>query len=133
MYDFFLCSSLRSLEYRVRNQDIITLIKSYNFTIYAPQDELPVSSMASDEEILLENVTAIKKTKYVLAILHGAGEGVYLELGIAYALGKNIIVYFDKKGTNGRMISGFLKRTQYIIDSLQELHKILTYIKDDQA
>ena len=127
-YDFFLCSSLRSSECRDRNSLIISLIKSHNFTVYAPQIELPILSKVSDQEIFCKNFDAIQKSENMLIVFEEAGEGVFLEIGIAFALNKKIIALTNKH-ESGKMIAGLLKSITTKVNSLSDLNVILNTLK----
>ena len=121
---------------KARNAELKALLKGFGHEVYLPQEDggIAFDILKSDSNIVkvrkqvFENdVIEIKKCDLVICVLDGRvpDEGVCIELGMAFALGKRCVGYktdqrsLDKYGDN-LMIEGCLEK---IIQSRDELKK----------
>lgn len=129
---------------RNRNIQIKNVLEKNGFLTYLPQKDAGVSydliakGIPKEEvrrDLFRKDFEAIKKCYVILCILDGRvpDEGMCIELGIAYALGKFCIGYktdvraMDKYGDNNIMIDGCLMN---ICTSEESLIKALHNISD---
>jgi nucleoside 2-deoxyribosyltransferase len=108
-----------------RNLDIKRLLESQGYCVYLPQTDAGLSYEAIDRgepkelvraRIFREDRHAVAECDVLLCLLDGRvpDEGVCIELGMAYALGKPCIGYktdrraMDDRGENNIMVDGCL-------------------------
>jgi len=105
----FVSSPLSKITDQVLNLKIQEVLEKEGFTCILPQIVLPPNSKIASRKIFNVNVALIKRCDVVLAILDQPGEGVLFELGVADALGKQILVLRGKKHRYlGKVVEGFL-------------------------
>ena len=120
------------------NRKLRDFLRSLGFETYLPQEDCGTAYdlMNSKEDVSVTrkkifdiDIVEVKDSDIILCVLDGRvpDEGVCIELGVAYSLGKICIGYstdrrsFDKHGVN-LMIEGCL---QHITHSKEELETVL--------
>ena len=93
-YDFYLASPFFNESQKERENEVKTILRSYNYNVYAPMEHGIVGSLSSHsfvKNIFDSNIEAIKNSKYVLAITDEKDMGTIWEAGYAYGIGKPVI------------------------------------------
>lgn len=123
---------------KARNTELKVLLKSFGHEVYLPQEDGGIAfdilkdnsnSEKVRKDVFQNDISEIKKCDLVLCVLDGRvpDEGVCIELGMAYALGKRCVGYktdqrsLDKYGDN-LMIEGCLEK---ILHSQEEIKEFL--------
>jgi len=126
---------------KARNVELKSLLKSFGHEVYLPQEDggvaFDILKNDSDaakvrKEVFENDIEQIKKCDIMLCVLDGRtlDEGVCLELGVAYTLGKKCVGYktdqrsLDKYGDN-LMVEGCLEE---IFHSKEEIVKYISSI-----
>lgn len=121
-----------------RNREFGRFLKDLGFQVYLPQEDgsIAFNRIKSGEdrsgvrkEVFLNDVEEVKKCGLIIVILDGRvpDEGVCVEVGMAYILGKKCIGYktdtrkLDEYGDN-LMLEGCLEK---IVNSREELKDFL--------
>lgn len=92
-YRIFLNASLSSLDKRLFNERLKRIVTREGCECLLPQEILPPGQNIDDVEILENNKRLIESSDIVLSVLDEPGEGVIFELGVAFALGKPIVIF----------------------------------------
>jgi hypothetical protein len=92
-WDVFLGAGLRQPGCVPRNLEIIRVIRSAGLSVFAPQEQMPLSAGVTPVEIVDRNRIGVRGSALFLLIAEGAGAGVYYELGLADALGKAVVAF----------------------------------------
>lgn len=124
----FLNASLSSLAERLFNERLKRILVEEGFECLLPQETLPPGQNTDDIQALKNNMHLIEACDIVLSVLDKPGEGVIFELGVAFALGKPIIIFrSDKQDYLGKIIEGIYKLVpeDRKTGNLQELRTII--------
>lgn len=109
-YRIFLNASLSLPWERLLNKRLKRILIEAGFECLLPQEILPPGRNIDEVEILKNNQRLIESSDVVLSVLDKPGEGVIFELGVAFALGKAIIVFRSSEEDNlGKIIEGIYK------------------------
>lgn len=123
-----------------RNVKLKNLFTSFGYETYLPQESGGIAfdilkddsdSVKVRKEVFENDLNQIKKCDLIFCVLDGRvpDEGVCIELGIAYALGKRCVGYktdqrsLDKYGDN-LMIEGCLEKILHSEKEIKEYLKI---------
>ncbi len=120
-----------------RNRRLRAMINGLGFETYLPQEDGGISYTLIEEgaeaaptrkKIFDNDIAEIKKCDLMVCLLDGRvpDEGMCIELGAAYALGKTCIGYStDQRGLDvygpSLMIEGCLKATAHSAEELKEI------------
>lgn len=123
-WDLYIATSLKQENSTFRNQQILKAIQELNINYYMPK----VDVTASDKEIFIRNKKAVENSAKILFVPDEAGDGVFLEIGLA--LGLNIPIYgYSPNGikNHGKMARGLWDSisSNMKTDSIHDLTKIL--------
>ena len=127
-YRVFLNASLSSPDKRIFNERLKHIVIEEGLECLLPQEILPPGQNIDDVEILKNNKCLIESSDIVLSVLDKPGEGVIFELGVAFALGKPIIIFrSDEQDYLGKIVEGIYKLLpeDRKTGNLQELGTIL--------
>ena len=106
----FLNASLSSSGKRIFNERLKRIVIEEGLECLLPQEILPPGRNLDEVEILKTNQRLIESSDIVLSVLDKPGEGVIFELGVAFALGKPIIIFRSNEQDNlGKIIEGIYK------------------------
>ena len=131
---------------RSRNEEIARLIESCGLTTYLPQRDGGVfSEMISSgkdvedirKDIFGDDITALKDSDIIVCLLDGRAldEGMCIELGMAYALGKICIGYCtDSRSLSPKemniILEGTLRTVFATKKELQEYFESIVFSKN---
>ncbi len=127
-YRVFLNASLSSLGERLFNEKLKRIIVEEGFECALPQEILPPAKNLEAVKTLTNNRHLIESSDVVLSVLDKPGEGVIFELGVAFALGKPIIIFrTDEQDYLGKVVEGVYELTpeDKKTGNLQELREII--------
>jgi len=83
------------------------MLEEEGFKCIMPQEILPPGPNTDPVKILNSNQRLIESSDIVLSILDKPGEGVIFELGVAFALGKLIVIFrSDEQEYLGKIVEG---------------------------
>jgi nucleoside 2-deoxyribosyltransferase len=99
-WDIFVAASVRQPGCHERNEAVSKAARRVGLSAFLPQEQFPLQTSHTAVEILLGNDAALRRSRAVIFIPDDAGEGVYFEIGIAFALGKHIIGYSELDNTH---------------------------------
>jgi len=103
----FLNSPLADLAAQTVNLQIKNIVEEAGFDCIFPQEILPPGPEADPLTVLRLNLEFIRRSDLVLSVLDSPGEGVFFELGVAYALQKTILAFRSRPGSYlGKVIEG---------------------------
>lgn len=109
-YRVFLNASLSSPTARIFNERLKRIVIEEGLECLLPQEILPPGRNIDEVEILKTNQRLIESSDIVLSVLDKPGEGVIFELGVAFTLGKPIIILRSNEQDNlGKTIEGIYK------------------------
>lgn len=109
-YRVFLNASLSSARARIFNERLKRIVTEEGLECLLPQEILPPGRNIDEVEILKTNQRLIESSDIVLSVLDKPGEGVVFELGVAFTLGKPIIIFRSSEEDNlGKIIEGVYK------------------------
>ncbi len=103
----FFNAPLSSLAERLFNDKLKVMLEEEGFKCIMPQEILPPGPNTDPVKILNSNQRLIESSDIVLSILDKPGEGVIFELGVAFALGKLIVIFrSDEQEYLGKIVEG---------------------------
>jgi nucleoside 2-deoxyribosyltransferase len=83
------------------------IVEEEGFRCDLPQEILPPGPSADPIKVLRLNSKLVRSCDVVLSILDSPGEGVFFELGAAYALGKPIVAFRSQTNDHlGKVVEG---------------------------
>lgn len=127
-YRVFLNAPLSSLGERLFNERLQKIIVKEGFECILPQEILPPRKNLDAVKTLRNNQHLIESSDIVLSVLDKPGEGVIFELGVAFALGKLIVIFrSDEQDYLGKVVEGIYQITpeDRKTGKLSELGKII--------
>ena len=128
----FLNAPLSHIAAQLLNDQIKVVLEEEGFECIFPQEILPAGPEASPVKVFTQNERFIKECDIVLSVLDAPGEGVFFELGFAYALGTPIIAFrSDKTKDLGKVIEGLWQMTpdSRKATTLDELRRVVRSLK----
>ena len=103
----FLNASLSSIAERLFNEEIRRVLTKEGFECILPQEDLPPGRNTNAIKTLRNNKRLIESSDIVLSVLDKPSEGVIFELGVAFALGKHIVIFrSDEQDYLGKIVEG---------------------------
>lgn len=106
-YRVFFNAPLSSLAERLFNEELKRVLEKEGFECVVPQEILPPGPNTDPIKILRNNQCLIESSDIVLSVLDKPGEGVIFELGIAFALGKPLVIFrSDEQEYLGKVVEG---------------------------
>lgn len=109
-YRVFLNASLSSSTARIFNERLKRIVIEEGLECLLPQEILPPGRNIDEVEILKTNQRLIESSDIILSVLDKPGEGVIFELGVAFTLGKPIVIFrSDEKNYLGKIVEGIYK------------------------
>ena len=127
-YRVFFNAPLSSLAERLFNEELKLVLEEEVFECVMPQEILPPGLNIDPVKILINNQHLIESSDVVLSVLDKPGEGVIFELGVAFALGKSIVIFrSDEQDYLGKIVEGIysLIPSDRKTGDLQELGSII--------
>jgi len=127
-YRVFFNAPLSSLAERLFNEELKRVLEEEGFECIMPQEILPPGPNTDPIKILRNNQHLIESSDIVLSVLDKPGEGVIFELGVAFAIGKPIVIFrSDEQDYLGKVVEGIyeLMPEDRKAGNLQELKKII--------
>lgn len=131
----FLNAPLSHIAAQLLNEQIKSLLEEEGFECIFPQQILPPGPETSPIEVFRQNAKFVKDCDVVLSVLDAPGEGVFFELGLAYALGKPIIVFrSDRQNYLGKVIEGLWQMMPDLrkASNLEELRSVVRCLKREK-
>ena len=128
----FVNAPLSALGWQFLNDEIARILHDEGFDYYLPQEVFPPGTSISSVSIFHENLAALKDCDVVLSVLDRPGLGVAFELGVAFALGKIVILLrTDKQDYLGKIMEGLWQSTESELRAvdLEELRSVLRRIR----
>lgn len=117
----------------VARQDILKALNDNNISYFSPKDEVLVKPNASQEEqkeAFKADTESIRQCDFIIASTVGKDMGTLTEIGMAYAWGVPIIIYFPN--TQNLPVNLMLAQSAYAVaSSAEELDKILKSLIDN--
>jgi len=135
MPSVFLNAPLSHIASQLFNEQIKSLLEEEGFKCIFPQQMLPPGPETSPIEVFRQNAKFVKDCDVVLSVLDAPGEGVFFELGLAYALGKPIIVFrSDRQNYLGKVVEGLWQMMPDLrkASNLEELRHAVRYLKKER-
>lgn len=129
----FLNAPLSHVAAQLLNEQIKALLEEEGFECIFPQEILPPGPEASPIEVFKQNTRFVKDCDVVLTVLDAPGEGVFFELGLAYALGKPIIIFrSDRQNYLGKVIEGLWQMMPDLrkATTLEKLRSVVRRLKE---
>jgi len=106
-YRVFFNAPLSSLAERFFNEQLKCILEEEGFKCIMPQEILPPGPNTAPVKILRNNQHLIESSDIVLSVLDKPGEGVIFELGVAFTLGKSIVIFrSDEQDYLGKIVEG---------------------------
>ena len=110
----FICSKLADQDHRRLNEEIYKLCRDLGFSVFLPQNELPLGTELSPLQILETNERAVDDADIILAVFDRAEAGIGMELERAHILKKQIIAFRSEESIAeedlGKMLEGAWER-----------------------
>ena len=127
-YRVFFNAPLSSLAERLFNEELKRVLEEEGFECIMPQEILPPGPNTDPIKILRNNQQLMESSDIVLSVLDKPGEGVIFELGVAFAIGKPIVIFrSDEQDYLGKVVEGIyeLMPEDRKAGNPQELRKII--------